>query len=377
MSGKRTACGRPGCLRERLGGEVSFQRMRQPKLTLWPNGQFSLSYVYRTDSAPVLENDEWRFIRGVGYRRSASGPPPNLVSAAKSSQTEDGSKVSSRKKYGLKGITRFGTKMVRSGASLLQRKFGKDDLVFLTLTVPVLSRDERGALAREWGDVMRQVIQRLCRLLERAGQPQEVVSVTELQTARLSKYSQAYLHAHLVLPARQRFRRGWVIDVSEFRTWWSSLIERKIGRQLETLPRIETKLVRKSAEGYLGKYMSKGNESMEGIVEDLGEDAVPGQQWNMSAALRKKVKTATVKSFAYGELVQMHVDIMVSTGEQLPGYWRRIEIDLGGRVVTTAWTGAISDSTRILLDLPTVDKEGIISDNRDSRDNAIRWKTEI
>lgn len=350
--GFRIESGTPLRLRSRLGGELRRERRRRPFLTLFPNGQFSLSYKYRTSDIEAKEEDEWRFLRGVGYQRPTAERAPNLVSTQQSSQPTPHGEGRKSRKYGLKGITRFGSKMVRSGAYILQRDYGRRDLTFLTITVPALSRDERVAIAQRWGELMRQTIQYLSRQLRRSGQQELIVSVTELQSARLHRYGQAYLHAHLVFPARVKGSRSWAVPVGDFRTWWKSAIERVIGRELDLLPRVEAKTIRKSAEGYLGKYMTKGSESMQGIVDDLGEDSVPGQQWNMSGPLRQKVKSETVNGFDYGFMVQARLDLMVQGLEKIGAYLRRIEIDIGGRIITTAWVGLIARKDREAWGLP-------------------------
>lgn len=352
-------------LRNALGGESTKERKRKPFLTLFPNGQFSLSYKYSTDSESTSEDEEWKCVHGGvtrGPQRSA--PDPNLVSTRESSQTESG-RAKSTAKYGLKGISRYGCKMVRSAAWMLQKEYGRLGLTFMTLTVPALPHEERRLVALKWGEIMRQVVQKLSRLLQRAGQPKVVVSVTELQSARLKRYAQAYLHAHIVFPARARGSKDWVCDVSEFRTWYKALLERVIGRELSALPRVETKLVRKSVEGYLGKYMTKGSEGMQGIIDDVGEDCVPGQQWNMSSLMRSLVKSQTVKSWEYGDLMQYHIERLVAGDKDIPAYLKRVEIDIGGRVITTAWVGNLGESCRCDLGLPGVDRCVKISVNRD------------
>lgn len=340
-------------LRKRLGGKTSVERKREPFLTLWPNGQFSLSYKWTTEGGCVNELDEWRFIQGVGYQRSSlEAAPPNLVSSPKSSQPESESGRKS-KKYGLKGISRFGCKMVRSAAYMLQKEFGRTGLTFMTLTVPTLEHAERKKVALRWGEIMRQVIQRLSRLLERAGQPKLVVSVTELQSSRLKKYGQAYLHAHLVFPARCRKSKSWCVNVSDFRTWYKSLIERISGVDLSRLPRVETKVVRSSVEGYLGKYMTKGREGMQGVIDDIGEESVPGQQWNMSKDMRDLVKSSTIRSESWGDYMQLMIEYHVCGESQIKSYLKRVEIDIGGRIITTAWVGNLTEKERDRLGLPS------------------------
>lgn len=365
--GELTMHGALRTVRKPCGGETSAERERKPRLRLWPNGQFSLSYAFRTEADEATPESEWGFLGGSTRGPERSGLPPNLVSTAKSSQEPKTGSGRVSKKYGLGGITRYGAKMVRSGANLLERLYPLDEIAFVTLTVPAMEREQRVRMAKGWGDAMRQTVQWLTRRLQRAGQAPLVVGVTELQTGRAQRYSQAYLHAHIVIPSRVAGSRTWAIVADDLRSFWGDLIERKAELTLDCNPRIEMKAVKKSAEGYLGKYMTKGMGEMSSIVEDLGEECIPGQHWFMSATLRAMVKKTSVQSFAWGEYLQMILDYCLEKAIDLPGLWHRVVVDVGGREITVAWCGYLSDEVRRVLGLPLLDRSSIITINRDLR----------
>lgn len=350
-----------------MGGLNASTRTRRPFLRLWPNGQLSLSYKHTHDAQPSKAED-WAFLWGRGVPRGPerSVPPQAiLVSAEQSSQsTGEGRKM---RKYGLKGITPLGQKKVKSAAYLMQRKYGRVGMTFMTITVPSLPLAARRKVAQKWGEIMRQVLQQVSRKLRAARQPSVVCSVTELQSARADKSGEAYLHAHLIFPARKLGSNSWAVDVVAFRSWFKKLIERVGEVELEREPRVETKLVKKSAENYLGKYMSKGSGEMEKIVEDLGEESVPGQQWNMTKQMRDWVTSEMVESSEYGDLVQLYIDMHVAGISRLPGWWHRVEVDIGGRTLSVCWIGKICEEDRAALGLPELDTRAKISINRNSR----------
>ena len=138
------------------------------------------------------------------------------------------------------------------------------------------------------------------------------------------------------------------------------------------MPRIEAKVLRKSAGKYISKYLTKGSGDMESIVADLGESAVPGQQWGMSGPMRDMVKAACTEGFRLGAWLQTLADEIVGGGD-VPGYWALIRVDVGGRELTVGWAGSIPDENREELLLPTIDSQGIISINRDL---SVKWHDE-
>ena len=108
------------------------------------------------------------------------------------------------------------------------------------------------------------------------------------------------------------------------------------------------------------------------IVDDLGESAVPGQQWGMSGPMRDMVKAACTEGFRLGAWLQTLAD-EVATGGDVPGFWALVRVNVGGRELTVGWAGSIPDEARDDLLLPTIDSCGIISINRDLR---MAWDAE-
>lgn len=371
QSGYRRGAGFAPSLREDLGGESWITRTRKPYGRLWPNGQFSLSYQYETDDEGVSQSDDWNWVKGIGLSRGGVGEtsPALSLSQLNNSHTTEETPRRELKKYGLKGITPFGRKMVRSGAYLLQKIYGNEGMCFLTLTVPALGKSSREKLAKGWGEVMRQTLQYLSRRLREGGQAKLIVSVTELQTRRFQKYGQAYLHSHLAFPARTADNSRYVCDVNLFRSWFKSLLERILEEKIKDNPRVEAKRVRKSVEGYLGKYMTKGAGEISSIVQDLGESSVPGQQWNMTQELRNLVKSYKREGFRLGAWLQTLADELMQGGD-IPGYWNLVKIQTKQGERSVAWVGLIPEEFREGLLLPRVDTSAIILINQNSVDST-------
>lgn len=357
--------------RARVG---TYQRSRQdskPVGRIWPNGEFTLGYGVVGEEGS--REEEWSWTGGhrglteeeLDVRLECLDGWLEVVAGVYSvsaqlagvyltlSDTPNSHRSTPRPKYGLKGLTGKGRKMIRSGAYLLEKRLGKDDVVMITLTVPTLSRPERIAVAKQWGHLTNRLVQYLSRELVRQGRAPVIVGCVEVQTGRLKKFSEGYLHLHLVCPAHSNAGRAWAIDAKELRAWWKSALERVTKTTLTHLPRVETAIVEKSVEAYLAKYLSKGSdEGLEDFVEDLGEDCVPGQWWFCSAPMRDAIRKNTLSGDNCGALLESLVEhlLEMGTGEGFE-YVRHVDRLVDGKLKTCGWVGRLCPELRDEIDL--------------------------
>jgi len=348
-----------------------------PTGKLWPNGEFSIGYT--REGVEGDPRSEWEWTRPEKWlspdeldaRLEAMHELLESVrefyllnaelaaSGLTLSNVWNSHKPAPRTKNGLKGLTGEGSRMLRSACYLLEERLGNDDVVMITLTVPTLGRKARQAVAEQWGCLTNRLVQYLTRELLEQGRDPVIAGCVEIQTARLAKYSQAYLHLHLVCPAHSNRGRRWAIDASDLRAWWAKAIERVIGCELPNMPRIETAIVEKSVEAYLGKYLSKGTgEELIAFISDLGESAVPGQWWFMSAPMRNAVKSGIRLGRNAGAVLDAVVNHLLEQGDgQGFQYIRHIDCIFQDKPVTVGWVGRLTPEfaaeLRALLDAST------------------------
>jgi hypothetical protein len=212
-----------------------------------------------------------------------------------------------------------------------------------TLTVPTLGKEARATLAANWGKLVNRLIQHLSRQLGRAGRPPAIIGCTEIQTGRLEKYRQGYLHLHLVCPLHSNTGGRYALDVENVRSWFGSAIERYAETKLSILPRVQVEPVRRSAEAYLGKYLSKGSgDELAAFIEDLGEDAVPGQWWFGSALLKSRVKEGVRKGRNAGTMLDAVIQHAFETGDMsVFDYIRHVDLETESGVFTVGWYGRL------------------------------------
>lgn len=338
---------------------------------IWPNGEFSLGYVSEGEEVfpcddrplrecqPPVEPDDvgWCSEQLEAFEEEAEGPDfLNADPGSRSvtlSDAYNSHKPPPRAAYGLKGLSAKGRKMIRNGAYLLEKVLGKEDCTMITLTVPTLEKAARVVVAKKWGVLTNRLVQYLTRELLSQGRKPAIIGCVEIQTGRLAKYGQGYLHLHLICPAHSNAGRFWAIEASALRAWWAEALERVIGHSLPHLPRVETAIVTKSVEAYLAKYLSKGTgEELAAFVADVGEECLPGQWWFCSAPMREAIVEKTISGRNCGALLESMIEHLLEqgTGEGFV-YIRHVDRTIGNQPVTCGWIGRLTPELRSELEL--------------------------
>lgn len=332
------------------GGRRKSRPDRIPCGTLWPHGEFSLGYAAKelADNSGIISKagfgGDVESLRRCIERFESEGEGGPLGSSLGSNSHTPAQRPET---YGRKGITGYGKKMVRAAATLLQRRVKRHSLTFLTLTVPELSRNAMEAIALAWNELLRQLIQYLRRRLERKGLFPEIVSVTELQPRRLKDGSLGCLHLHIAFQGRASRAKAWWLTPLEIREWWLKALSRVAGQKVESSAVENLKMVRSSAAGYLGKYMSKGAGDVEKYAAIAGWECVPRQWWNLSAAMRRRVKAATFKGDRCGAVLdEMIYSYFESQFRKFPGVLFCYQVDAGGGPVTIGYYGRLDSENR-------------------------------
>lgn len=330
-------------LRIRLGGQLKSKKSKVVSGTLWPNGEFSFAYV----PEPVVEQtlrEEYSWA-APGPEDRAEGPPPLDLSLLHNLPEENptGTLRTESRRYGLHGMPAQARKKVRSSAFLIQQRYGRRRLSFLTLTVPPLPFvEQERLLASRWNDATRYFLRRLKRLLHQAGLPPFAVGVTEIQTKRYASTGQFPLHMHLVFVGRQSQYEGWRIHCHEFRAAWKEVLELILGFSIYSEALENVKGVKSSAEGYLGKYMSKSRNETEKVVADGNDWMLPKQWWTSTGEMKAWLKGSTRSGKLVGQVLESIVQEVMPDPARYPGLWfKRIVVDLDGFKYTAGFLGRI------------------------------------
>ena len=333
---------------------------------IYPDGSLSVGQKPREKKLKAEKDYDKAFYNQIDsyteYERHYAGRKVTTVSwldgrvrdTAKFNSSGELSQTNSR--YGLSGITGYGKKIVRSGAALLQKTFGKDRVAFVTLTMPNFSLENAIIIAKYWGECVRLYFQKLRRLLKSRGAPLELVCVTEIQPNRYKKYGVVAPHLHYMYVCKQEASDwNWIVSCDEKRQMWNDVLMtvliKKGGNYYEKWNRkacCNAKRIKYSAVGYIGKYMSKGGEIIAKIVENGREDELPRQWWTASSEMKAWIKSEVIElEDSICEYLIDNVEEAVEIG--LLTWGKPIYITWNDREIKVGIVGKITEEQLFLL----------------------------
>lgn len=335
---------------------------------VWPTGEGSM--WVEMDKALELGVDETLSPSLEGNRLSFWSPhegkdglPPEdpegaaLLGSSKVPNSQDVAQTSSIRggQRGSKGITIYGARLVRNACYLLQQKYGKQRLSFLTTTLPG-SPELTVAAAAEWGEITRRFLQALREKLIRSGLPGYIVSVTEVQMKRFVATGGMPLHLHLVFVGRPLDNAPWVLSKKWVNDCWRTAVVGRVPalKDLDFGPSTRIERIEKDAAGYLGKYMSKGAAAVDFVIQEHAElyEFLPRAWYNLTNEMRQTV----LQNVAYGPVIGTAVEEM--TQDPTPGHWfewfKTVPLyDTNGHIIKKFAVFTLTTMGRRSLALPT------------------------
>lgn len=241
---------------------------------VWPNGQVIVAYRGQREQSEKLNSDD----------------NPSEAWACQQSLTLASGPETQRKARGHGGITRYGTRVVESAASLFERFFRRTDLTFGTATLPNLSPEEMCMVAQDWSDLTRRFFEELKREALRNGVVDwELIFVTEIQIQRWYRTGEVALHLHWLCPGRPHRRAPWSLTPKRVAEIWARLLSRVIGRSVTCPAAIRLEVPRGSLKQELGKYLSKGCAVIREVVAAGKGDQLPSAWWGGASSTKRSV----------------------------------------------------------------------------------------
>lgn len=330
---------------------------------IWNNGQFGIAKVKTLSSSfskPKLvgqESSRWErsvavhgvqatldFVKGSDeYFCSDRGmlPVPDGGKLPGNAVRPIGSSLlPKRHKRGMLGITTHGQKVVRNACKALQDRYGRSRLSFLTLTVPGMSKENLGRISGDWSRIVKVFIQKLKRSLQDRGLSGEIVGVTEVQPARFEKRGEFALHLHLLFQGAVKSWQ-WAHSPHEYREMWLSVLESVVARsEWSYADSVENvRAVKHSAEGYLGKYMSKGHKNLLCVREQMPDVSLPSAWWHCTYKLRRHVLSSVCH--VSGSSAQYLLEL-IETCPDLFDYLKPVRVRMGERDIGVGYCGRIA-----------------------------------
>lgn len=282
---------------------------------VYPNGEFGLGYCahqkkrkedrdydknvcrgYKVEQVPR----EHELTTGEKYYDSGDLTPAAI-------KLDSPLELSQKRKYGLKGITSYGKRIVRNAAYVIEEVLTRPGFYpqFSTLTIPPLPEEMERMICSQWSLIVKKFFQECKRKYRRFGKTFHYVSVTEIQPKRWKTKRDVGLHLHFIYNAFKDIdSKKWVITDSWVRETWSRILTNHLhthasggGCESFTISSImyRREAIRKSAQNYIGKYMSKGGNIVNEVLEEKGEEYLPSQWWSASSYVKYVVKKKTMR----------------------------------------------------------------------------------
>lgn len=289
---------------------------------LWPNGEFGFAPTRLIAASPVCKRDESKRGRWIKILLALYGLfetvqiicPGGKTATVLSLVLAQGAVAplistnvlnSHKTPRGRAGLTSYGGKMVRNACYLMEKRYGKDCLSFLTLTLPNLGDGDWLPVQQKWSEIVRVFLQWLSRKQEAGGLDKHYISVSEVQEKRLKRTGKMALHLHIVFVGRRK-KRAWILSPNQIRKAW----KRVLSKHLKESPThyfwnscVNIQRVQKSASAYLSKYVSKGRKAISALQSTLACQTLPASWWNCSLQMRKWLKREICKINADGVFV--------------------------------------------------------------------------
>jgi len=266
-------------------GRVSIGRIPRYKLS-----QSDSEYERNAGKHEVLTRTHWDYREGLVEEKIHLSHIPSSSSLGLSS-VPNYQENSVRKRYGLKGITLNGARRVKLGAYLLQRRYGKR-LGFYTLTCPYTIATDIFEYNKSIAEISRRYFQALKKVYEDASVVWSCTYVYEYQEERYERDGIPVLHLHYVAPCYYPGTKEFVLSADLLRYLWAWACKQVIGKECDPSASVDAQVVKKSAAGYLAKYLSKGGGTYKYLAETCPSQ-MPGQWWGMTANVRKAIRITT------------------------------------------------------------------------------------
>lgn len=314
----------------RLSGFLSADgRVSVGRLAPYTPTQKDQQYEENKGSIDSYERCHWNYLEGVVAEKVVSCQPSKKSPLGLSSVSNHQG-ASEKRRYGLRGITLNGMRRVRTGAYLLQKRYGCR-LGFYTLTCPYTLATEIYSYNKVLPEIARRFFQECKFLYEELGCVWSNVFVYEYQESRYEQTGVPVLHIHYIAPCYYPNSKEFILSATEIRYLWQVVCSQVMGVEADTSASVDAQVVRKSAAGYLAKYLSKGGSVCEYLSETCPSQ-MPSQWWGMTRNVRNAIrKTTTVLS----EEISSEFISGRTTDKSHPlytPYLRYIDINLGADI---------------------------------------------
>jgi len=240
---------------------------------------------------------------------------------------------------GRKGMTSYQRHQVRDGCTLLENQYGRKHLSFFTGTLPTM---EHEASNEEWRHLVKLWRDRMVRALRLKGLPDHIVACFEVQEKRLQTRGELCLHIHAVFVGRNPMET-WAFSTGELQQIWNDCLKVVFKQRLENAnltASTNVQRVKKSAVGYLGKYMSKSISTICNVLASNKETSLPST-WVMLTQSMKQLVKQSVK-YMTGHHAENVLDLLKGNLERYVRWSKAVTVGVpDGSTYQVGWVALL------------------------------------
>lgn len=297
-------------------------------------------YRYYCFSRPLSHSEAMGAALGLSPLNNFDRCPDLSQDAASADAQSVAGVIEPPLRYGVKGITPRGARRVRNACHLIQEAGSRYRTVFATCTVPDYPLEVMASIHQSWHKVIDAYRRKLTRALQKQGLSGESVTVSEIQEKRYERTGIPVLHIHTVFCGVTRAGR-WAISIKEHDEMWRESLAIALGHEVTQIgSACNLQRVKKSAEGYLGKYMTKGRQAVSAVVSSGFGGWMPKQWYGLTRSLGHRIdcETRDVR-----ELADWLNDVAEIEGSNVWLWHRDVRIEMGdGQTITIARYGRLN-----------------------------------
>lgn len=212
----------------------------------------------------------------------------------------------------LRGMTKRMARNIRNAVYLLERKHGKDNLSFLTLTLPNLSSESLNKCVVGWDKLVKHFFDWLRITLKRCNIEFEYVYCTEIQSKRLQSRKEYAPHLHVVFRGRNGRKCSWAVTPKKCRKAWKRAILSLVDEQFDDSALENLQRIKRSAARYLSKYISKGANVLPDTTDESYVTSLRTQWGGMARTVSRLLRAAITRLDSSGRFSQ-HLQCLIGS----------------------------------------------------------------
>jgi len=248
-----------------------------------------------------------------------------------------------KKNRGSTGITPQNKRLVKSACTIFEQKFGKENTMFGTATIPVLTPLLHRMVCEKWSAIVKHFMKEIQRKIERNGGDPTYIFVTEIQEERYTQYGVVAPHLHWICQSRIHAWAKWHMSPDFVAGLWLRVLSHHLGQPVSSKASTRIETVRCSIAKEMSKYLTKGGKLLKRICSDGHADLLPSAYMGMIRSLKREVVQAI--NVLTGDEALNFIDNLQGLARAGLLCFTPICLEYAGREIVVGWVGFLKEKS--------------------------------